>query len=212
MTKKLTVWDFDGTLFFSPENTTENKELYEKETGIPWNIDKKTSEELTKKLGYEVPSRKGWWSKKETLEPPLVPDPTPKEMFNQEVCKKFLDSKKDPNNLSVILTGRPFFLKNQVLRILRDGKLLDVAKKQPNQYKCVDSCVNLYCLGDDGPAHFDNKPSDTYSWKIWIVKQILFLLPTIKEVEIYEDREEHVKKFKELFLDNIEKIIVNHVQ
>lgn len=212
MTKKLTVWDFDGTLFFSPENTPENRDLYEKEKGIPWIIDKKTSEELTKSLGYNVPTRKGWWGKKETLEAPLVPEPTPPEMFNKEICKKFMLSKQEKDNLSVILTGRPFFMKNQVLRILRDGKLLDVAKNSSNQYKCVDAHVNLYCLGDDGPAHFDRKPSDTYDWKIWIIKQILFMMPTIEEIEIYEDREEHVEKFKKLSFDNINKIIVHHVK
>jgi hypothetical protein len=90
MPQVLDVFDFDGTLFHSPCDTPENRQKYERVTGIPWLIDKEASRRLSKQHGKHISMRHGWWGRGETLEPPLVPAPAPCEWFNKDVCDQFL--------------------------------------------------------------------------------------------------------------------------
>lgn len=210
---KLDVFDFDGTLAFTPENTQENVQKYEKYHGIPWLVNKEQSVALSKKLGVHVPIRRGWWGREETLLPPLVPNPAPASLFNQEIVDKYLQSKSDPETTTIILTGRYFKLKNQILRILSDGNLINVKKTKINTdlfYHAQDPNVTLYCLGEKGLSQDANPPSETFPWKAWILDQYLDRYD-FEHVEIWEDREEHVEKFAEL-ADLYSQIFkVNHV-
>lgn len=215
MPTKLEIFDFDGTLFDSPSDSPENKTKYEKLTGIPWMIDKEMSQKLTKKLGRFVPMRRGWWGKAETLQPPLVPDPAPPEWFNRPVVERFLQSKQDEDALTLILTGRYSGLKNAVLRIIKDGKLLKIqtkhAKGGEKYYEVEDTQANIHFLGEKGPLPRKDIPGETFPWKVWMIEQYLELYPEIKSVEFWEDREEHVTKFRELDGVLAEKVVVNHV-
>lgn len=210
---KVSVFDFDGTLFESPLDTPDNRKKYEKATGLPWLIDKEMSRELTKKHKKFIPMRRGWWGKAATLEPPLVPIPAPSEWFKKEVVEAFHASKKNENDITLIMTGRHVGLKAQVCRILHEGKLVNFEVKNSKEgktfYHCADDQVALYFLGDDGPRPKGNKPSETFPWKCWVLEQYLDVYPEIEAVEIWEDREEHVEKFKNL--QKPEKVIVNHV-
>ena len=210
---KLDIFDFDGTLAFTPENTPENVEKYEKYHGIPWLVNKEQSVYLSQKLGTHVPIRRGWWGREETLMPPLVPNPAPKELFNQEIVDRFFDSKKDENITTLILTGRHFKLKNQILRILSDGGLIEVKKTKINTdtfYHPQDPDVTLYCLGEKGPFSSTNIPSETFPWKSWIIDQYLNNYD-FESVEIWEDRTEHVEKFQELKNSYPQTFNINHV-
>lgn len=205
MYKKLVIFDFDGTIFNSPINSKENMDKYEKAIGIPWMITKQMSRELTSKHGKFVGMRQGWFGRAETLEPPLVPNPAPTEWFIKHVCEAFFKSKANPEELTVIMTGRHGGLRTQVLRILDDGKLVKVQRKSSKDgglfIENADADVQLIMLGDNGPSPKGVKPSETFPFKIWIIPQFLEIHPTIEEVEIWEDREEHIIKFKELDLD-----------
>ena len=121
MATQLDIFDFDGTLFRNPHDSPENRLKYEKATGLPWAINKEQSLELTKKHGKFIGVRRGWYGRKETLEPPLVPDPAPKSFFIPEPCEALLKSKVDPDTITVLMTGRHAGIKNQVLRIAGDG-------------------------------------------------------------------------------------------
>lgn len=204
MPKQLHIYDFDGTLFRSPIDTPENQAKYERAKGMPWLIDKEKSRELTKKHGYFIGIRRGWWGRAETLEPPLVPDPAPPEWFIKNVCEQLMASKIDPNCLTVIMTGRFVGLRGHVLRILGDGNLVKVEKKMAKSGQTfIEACdgeIQLLCLGDDGPKPNGVKPSETFPWKTWIIQQFLDIHPEIEHVEIWEDRHEHIAKFKELDL------------
>jgi hypothetical protein len=219
MQTKLDVYDFDGTLFRSPCDTPENQKKYERATGIPWLIDKEKSRELSRQHGRHIGMRRGYWGRPETLEPPLVPDPAPKEWFNKEVCEAFLASKANPDALTLIVTGRHTGLKEQVLRILYDGKLVEMEMIEDKKGKLwpvmADENVGIYFLGmGDWHGHKPKtpKPSDTFSWKVWLMEQILEMRPEIKTIEMWEDRDEHVEKFKALDGVLAEKVIVNHVK
>jgi len=192
---KLDIFDFDGTLFQSPEDSPKNREKYERGTGIPWLIDKDLSRKLSNEHGRHIGMRRGWWGRPETLEPPLVPDPAPKEWFNKDVCDQFLASKNNPESLTLIMTGRFTGLKWHVFRILHDGGLVEMDVETDKQgkkwHKPTDPNVGYYFLGMDPNVSFKTKspkPSETFPWKVWILEHLMDFFKSIKTVEIWEDR------------------------
>lgn len=198
---RLNVFDLDGTLVDTPANTPENIAKYEKATGIPWKINKELAQQLTEKFNRRIGVRRGWWGRHETLEPPLVPDPAPNDLFISDICDRFLQSKSDPNVITLVLTGRHSGLKKQVLRVLDDGNLVKCRRTTDQSGKVwienVDPLVQVYCLGEDGPLMegASTKPPDTLPWKIWVINQFVALNPDIELVEIWEDRYEHMVGF-----------------
>ncbi len=215
MKTKLDIFDFDGTLFRSPVDNASNREKYERATGLPWKIDKAMSRELSKKHGRFIGMRNGWFGRPETLIPPLVPIPAPNDWFIHDVCEQLKKSKADESTITLVMTGRHAGLRDQVLRICRDGKLFSittvVSKDNKTFYKVLDSEVQLLCLGDNGPSPTEPKPTDTFGWKSWIIRQFLEVHLDLQTIEIWEDREEHVENFRAL-QDIPQKIIVNHVK
>jgi hypothetical protein len=193
------LFDFDGTLFNSPEDTPENQEKFEQKTGMPWLIDKKKAKELSEKLGHTVHTRSGWWGRKETLEPPLVPDPAPIEWFNKKVLFDLNSSKLNEAAITLLLTGRLIPIKPCIERICSVANI-------------IDDHVWFYVMGENGPDPLGPKPTSTFSWKVWIVEQFLRLNPNINQLIVWEDREDHVKKFQELSSTIKKEIIVNHIK
>jgi len=207
-------FDFDGTLFRSPTDTSYNRKLYEKETGMPWIISKTDSLRLSKEQGKFVGMRNGWFGRAETLLPPLVPDPAPADWFIREVCDALLESKSCSETLTVIMTGRHQGLWEQVLRILRQGELVSCEMKN-GKYVMADPSVKLLLYGSDGPAiqGAGPKPTDgTLSWKVWMIDKFLLMYPEITRVQIWEDRPEHVKEFEALREVLAPELVVTHVQ
>ena len=184
---KLDLFDFDGTIFKNPLDTPENRKRYEDATGLPWIINKEMSRELTRKHKKFVGIRKGWYGRPETLEPPLVPSPAPAELFISHVCEAFHASKANQDSLTMLMTGRHAGIQNQVLRIIRDGKLFkveDAVKNGEPILKNADPDVITHFMGQDGPRPKGNKPTDTLPWKIWILNQYMKVYPEIETVEI----------------------------
>jgi hypothetical protein len=201
----LKVFDFDHTLVNTPTNTPENVAKYESATGIPWLVDKELAAQLTEKLQRPIGVRKGWFGRPETLEPPLVPDPAPPELFIPKICKLFLESKLLPNTITIVLTGRHLGLKRHVLRILDDGNVIKCERQidQQGRMWIENADVNLtevYCLGQDGPfmTGAPTKPPDTLPWKIWIINQYLKNYD-IELIEMWEDRYAHMTAFYNAF-------------
>jgi len=179
-------------MFDSPEPTPENYRKYEKNTGIPWIIDRNLSLKLTKKHGKFIGMLRGWWGQAATLEPPLVPFPIPAEMF-LPTCDAFKKS-KESDDITVLLTGRHLGLKPQILRILAEGKLLD-------------DKFFFHCRGENGPKTSENKPPETFPWKIWMIEQYREIYSP-ETVEIWEDKADYAQRFREFngnFLVNLVK-------
>lgn len=201
MINELHVFDFDGTLFKSPKNTPDNQRLYESVTGLPWTISKEKSLELSKKYGRPIKMRRGWWSRPETLQPPIVPDPVTIEWFNPKVVEAFQLSKANPNSLTCLITGRHFALKKQVMRICQDINLFEDNDE-----------VSSFFLGDDGPLPHGEKPAETLEWKLWIIRQIINSNSNLRKIIFWEDREEHVQPFLNLNGENsIREVIVHRI-
>jgi len=78
--KKLDIFDFDGTLFFTPL-PDPGKKTFQQKTGRPW--------------PYE-----GWWGRVESLNFPLISIP------NDAVIQKFRESYSNPDTRTVMMTGR----------------------------------------------------------------------------------------------------------
>jgi hypothetical protein len=151
--KKLVIYDFDGTLFKSPDDK-EGKEIYEEETGEPWPF-------------------KGWWGRNESLLPPIVPQKPDPHWYIQDVVSNQKKDSEDPNAKVVLMTGRPFQIKNRVMEILdHAGIRFD----------------NTFFAGQSG-----TKGSGTFEIKSNNIKMLFN--NDFDLLEIWEDRPEHVEAF-----------------
>ena len=92
---KLVIYDFDGTIFKSPDRL-QGKKIYKKATG--------------ENLKFS-----GWWQELESLMPPIVllfPNQT---YFVNKVVQNYRN--QDKNSKIVLMTGRPVSLKDRILQI-----------------------------------------------------------------------------------------------
>lgn len=97
MKNRTVIYDFDGTLFNSP-NREIGEAIYQQSTGT--------------KFPFQ-----GWWGRNETLLPPIVPEkPGPEWLIVDPVAAYKKDS-KDKNCELILMTGRPFKNKKRVIEI-----------------------------------------------------------------------------------------------
>ena len=93
MYKRIDIFDFDGTLVFTPD-FYEGKEIWEKSKGVVWPYN-------------------GWASKSESLDLDVFHIP-----LNPFVYKKYLESHSEYGVLTIMATGRIVKLKDDVDKIL----------------------------------------------------------------------------------------------
>ncbi len=143
----------------------------------------------------------GWWGRAETLEEPFASEIEP----NREVAEAFKASKADPAAFTVLLTGR-------------QNDSFKKAKMVPN----IHALLLKFGLIPDLDIYKEGG-SDTYTFKEETIRKILDH-SNIKEIQLYDDRTEHVfgskggdqgfiaflKQLKEEF--GLTKVIVHHVQ
>lgn len=185
---KLQIFDFDGTLVYSPLRNTFLKvkgvgqgtaqQLYDK-----WLADNKK------------PKRKwsGWFGRKETLLHPIFPRPLKEDMLNREVADLFVESQNDSNVITWMMTGRHSGIGHLVRDILMGYDILDETKA-----RC------LYATR-----------TPTLLWKLDTITEAV-IEEEISEVEMWEDRVEHVEAFTEFGQDSLStldcKLTVHHVK
>lgn len=166
---KLKIFDFDGTLVYSPNRNTFLKvkglgqgtalQLYDK-----WlSQNKKSKRKWT-----------GWFGRKETLLHPIFPRPLRDDMLNREIADKFLASQEDSSVITWMMTGRHMGIRHLVLDILKSYKILDEKK--------------ALCL-------FATR-TPTLLWKTDTIVDAV-IEQSITEIEMWEDRPEHIKAFNE---------------
>jgi len=99
--KRLHIYDFDSTLYQTPDYLT-GKDIWLEKTGTEW-------------------LARGWWSKSETLDTTIFDIP-----LNQWVHEQYLLSKEDNECYTALVTGRIKPLKEAVLKVLeKDGIKFD---------------------------------------------------------------------------------------
>ncbi len=177
--KRVVVFDFDGTLVDTP-GPEEGVANYEKATGKQWHIpDKATA------LANGFPKdfrRLGWWGRKETLHPPIF-EPHPDRLI-PNVANALKSFHADPDTFTVVMTGRAANAEERVKEIL-------------NQYGIH---ANKYFLqGQKELTQHPNYPKvrDTFNYKAFVISDLL-MSPTVEELEIFDDREEHIADFVKL--------------
>jgi hypothetical protein len=117
----------------------------------------------------------GFYGRPESLIPPVFPEVPDESFAIQEVAEI---CRKKECDLSILMTGRPYKLRKRVLEI----------------------CGHLGLTFDQsyfrGQADCNNK-GDTFVFKTSVLEKILVL--PLKEVVMWEDREDHYTQFSALF-------------
>ncbi|KAA8493894.1 hypothetical protein FVE85_6997 [Porphyridium purpureum] len=166
----LDVVDFDGTLVWTP-GPEDGRNLYQSCTGVPfpWS---------------------GWWGRPESLRPPLVPSPAPRDMLNDELAQRLRASWKDPTHFSIVLTGRVEKLRADVERILTD---LDMG------FLCGEDRLFMK-RGSDDVLRF--KSNLLLSLVLGDVAALN--LSGVKKLVLWDDRIDQVRGFDELLRPRLE--------
>lgn len=145
MYKKIDIFDFDGTLFYTPD-FYEGKEIWEKAKGIVWPYN-------------------GWASKEESLDIDVFYIP-----LNMYVYDKYLKSINDKESLTVLATGRLIRLTDSVNKILDfHGLKFDMIELNPNKEtyrfktKLFTDLINEY--KPESFTLYDDKHSHLVKWE-----------------------------------------------
>jgi len=184
--KKIDVFDFDDTLVRTP--TPEQAAELLKKHNIQAALDGK---ECMRPIDGHC-----YWYSYQSLQPPILPQPCPCKLLNQGIAQSFYGSARDPQKLTVILTGRPPHLEKHVQRILDDFKL------KPNRLKMVPVA------------------SSTLPKKLEIIADLFDEFPHVGDFEMWDDRgplksqladdpnENHIAEFRKFLslLNNVRKV------
>lgn len=171
--KKMAVFDFDGTLVWSPSPSTLIDNVPAREHYDRWLV------------VQGLPPRKwqGWWGRKETLMPPIFGKMEedrlvfPLECLNHDLAALVEAYCKDPEILTVLMTGR------------------HTKMTHPNKTHVCRAILDSYGLYF-GEYHY-NTGGETLTFKCKTFDNILDRFPSIDDVEIFEDRADHISKFWE---------------
>jgi len=176
----LHVFDFDGTLVRSPQRDTI--------INVP-GLGKATAQEIYKQW-REIEKKppqdlRGWHGCSETLKHPIFPRPLQEEMLIRDVADRFLESKNNPNVHTMLMTGRHVGLMYLVFEILKGYELLtsDDIRLQKVETVFYKRLHNV---------------NSTFSWK---TKKIRELSESYFNIEIWEDRPDHIEGFEQLFVE-----------
>ena len=114
--RRLVIYDFDGTLFDSP-NREIGEVAYFEATGQTFPFS-------------------GWWGRAESLLPPIVPEKPGEEWLIADTIAAYREDFKDEHSELVLMTGRPFKNRKRVIAICEHFNLMFHAhyfRGQPGQ-------------------------------------------------------------------------------
>lgn len=123
----------------------------------------------------------GWWGRNESLDMDIF-DIKP----ISSVIADYNKERVKPNTRVIMMTGRT-----------------------PKNADYVEKILNKYNITFD--EYIYKKASDTLSFKISKLEEMLKSYPKLKEIEIWEDRVLHSKAFEEWGADKNIKMVVNQV-
>jgi len=171
---KLEIFDFDGTIVYSPNRNTV---IVVNGLGEGKAVD--IYDQWLKKNNRPKRKWNGWFGRKETLLHPIFPRPVKENMLNKEIADLFVKSKSNNSVFTWLMTGRHTGIGKQVIDILKEYQLLEDHEINTESFKTL----------------FATK-TPTLDWKKETIADFV-LDNSIEEVEMWEDRPEHVKAFVE---------------
>lgn len=153
MPKRLAIFDFDGTLMNTP----------------------------TKPQGWKG----GWWGKSCSLQPPFVPHHRElkekgKHLLNEKVVAEFIAAKNDPDTHTVMMTGRHWGIRRDVMNIL---KAFELATQDDHDGLVEESDHFVFISG-----------GNTLAGKLERIDMFMKKFE-FEIVEMWEDREAHISEF-----------------
>ncbi len=182
--KRIAIFDFDGTLI-DTDTPESGKPLWQKEFGFEWPF-------------------KGWWGRPESLDSRIYFENNPKlggdinkelglskNIFDNNPIPKTLSAYKEqssrPDTMVLLLTGRHAGVGKLVTDILNSKGL------KFNDY--------IYKTGN----------LDTADFKIEVLDKLVNNNPILEEIEIWEDRDDHLPVFQDWASKQKLKVIVHHI-
>lgn len=173
MKSRIVVYDFDGTIFDSP-----NEEL-----------GRVRYQQLT---GAKYPHR-GWWSRHESLNPPLVPTLPDDSWYRCNIVEKYFEDRYRQDTMMVLITGRMCKFESRILQILNHKNI------KFDQYHFVDKR--------------DLQGNNTLQIKCQKINRLI--KPFHNTIELWDDREEQIEVYREYFMHiksktKLEKIIIHN--
>ncbi|CAG8578715.1 4821_t:CDS:1 [Dentiscutata erythropus] len=233
---RINIFDFDGTLFASPQ---PNHELWE--------------DPLFGYLKSDSMIFKGWYQhRKSLIFDESVRRRRWKGWWNDEMVDLVRDSVKHPNSLTVLLTGRGYSEFNHIIMdmVERKGLKFDVMGLKPDQNTiewnlCYKSSI-IQKVGDrkyeelirnetilfkadmtedleepNNSSRSSRKKNiinrvTTKEFKLIFIRDLLQHHPSAKSIRLWDDRAHHVKCFQSFFDDlilrgKVQKAIANTV-
>ncbi|GJQ11679.1 hypothetical protein GpartN1_g3470.t1 [Galdieria partita] len=165
--QQLCVFDFDGTLVKTP-CPEEGKEKYRQYYLQPWPF-------------------RSWWSRPESLLPPVISHPLPPELAISSVISQFRSLDQELTNLCIVLTGRSTTVRPQVLRITQELNLGILPWR-------------VFCKPES--LHWT---TDTFTYKQQVLEEFAQRFGDIHRFIIYEDRLSQVNLFQSVLAPSVRK-------
>jgi hypothetical protein len=180
---RISIFDFDGTLI-DTDTPESGKALWQKKFGFEWPF-------------------KGWWGRPESLDsriyfqkdPKLTPElkeiGLKKNIFDNAPIPRTFSAYKEQSarqdTLSILLTGRHSGVGQLVTNILNS--------------KGIKFDDYIYKTGN----------LDTADFKIEVLNKLVSNNPDLNEMEIWEDRDDHLPIFQTWANEQSFKVIIHHI-
>ncbi|KAI9245195.1 hypothetical protein EDC94DRAFT_551354 [Helicostylum pulchrum] len=184
--KKLAIFDFDSTLFFSPLLSS-----------TIWHPD------LLRLATAESVYGPGWWRDIRSLD--LGPFDDLKKTawegyWNEKIVQDARDCIADENTMTVVLTGRRFHPFHQLIPDMLESKGLqfDLIGLRPDPESVSDN--QWEATGNKTQLTYNITGSvfrSTMHFKTCFILNLLHNIPSIDNVVMWDDRYHHVKRFQE---------------
>lgn len=181
--KRIAIFDFDGTLI-DTDTPESGKPLWFKEFGFEWPF-------------------KGWWGRPESLDsriyfqkdnklmPGVKEKGLKKNIFDNTVIAKTFSAYKEessrPDTMTILLTGRHSGVGNLVTNILNN----------------VGITFDEYIYKTGG--------LDTADFKIDVLNNLANQNPDLEEMEIWEDRDDHMPIFQSWANKQPFEVTIHHI-